>query len=630
MSESIESIKYLIKKSAEFIRTENSFNWSSNSGEKPHFPMILFFNKSFPEDDINEIKDEMVRLWSYSTDKELYYKYNADNASFCFKTSQSDKFDLSVENISEAMNNTAKEEAFQSGHTEISKWYTFNIVESKKEDTAEMLKSDCCLSKVLTKGDSVIDRESLINVLIVFLEDPPYGNYPNITEKIKYLSGTDLYSSYNYETVIIFSDKKNNKQLIMRDEIIRLISDILVTINHDDENFKDRHNNYFKPVLGTDSFLYLVSYISLEKPIKKILYKIAGILLKTAIDNANTDDNKESTVSEIKGSINNIQYSNVHNSLFLDSLPLNRSLDGVITGKKYSEVSPILADSLIVDIISEQLVNSEDLDEYVPDLIQKIGNRYSLNNLKNGSTELKGVLKEVEQVCLNEPSNDLVLTDYFSQKVNQKLKRRIINLLNQKINNNEISENAKKTIDSLKELSEELNKEFISTDFDFSQYETIAHNYINNNSEEIKKISAIGNGKCDILDQMFKCIKTIVENNDLFRLSFIRENETIAGENNGTCINVSEMIKEQKLDKRKADGFELNNVCFTIAGSKVKESSLEVYFLKTKETTGRDTGLYTFLKRENDEFGDKIQYINTRLEDGIRVLTLYKVNPNDL
>ena len=148
---------------------------------RPHYPLMVLFNKGFSQVATEHIYSRTERIWSTSARHELFYKYEFDGDSnvlfkSCLETDTENEScrDLTAEDIGAEINKVTGKENI---HEDLTKWIVINVIDTSCYENADGFKNDYNLFNAV--------REMLPNsrvILLVLLHDEKTGGDDTASE----------------------------------------------------------------------------------------------------------------------------------------------------------------------------------------------------------------------------------------------------------------------------------------------------------------------------------------------------------------------------------------------------------------------------------------------------------------
>lgn len=259
----------------------------NNVGNRPHYPVFVSFYDSKIKNCLAFINN-LQNTWSSQICKNLlFYRYVINDSRLKFFDVRTDTC-VSTEQVYEHISESARTRDVVFARRD--KWCTYNILDTS-EMTFEQFEQGY---SSLSAFEEVVD-ERIQSMIVVIIRD----GRSQERKKINYQIRNFLMRESIYDSVIIVSNRARGGLEVESEELYKIVSNLILLSNNDavtpidDEYYIERTTKLYcrKPLL--------VSYNSLCKPIKDILYCMIDKLFEEVNDKISYHYSNSLTPQEI-------------------------------------------------------------------------------------------------------------------------------------------------------------------------------------------------------------------------------------------------------------------------------------------------------------------------------------------
>ncbi|MGN0180182.1 MAG: hypothetical protein ACI4DY_12240 [Monoglobaceae bacterium] len=630
------NIEELISASKE--RLQDTTSISGQIGNRPEYPMAVFFNKPFTNEKKERIFTRLSRIWVQSVRHLVAFKYNCKNPDepeyYSFSNNGSDgetengvssdkcTEDAVVDCLDNAMQ---KIDAFGS----MDRWCAYNVIDTSEYSDLDEFVNDYQFIKYFQQ--KIIGNLASLSMCIVLLDDSLRKQ--EMCKQIReWLSNKD---NNLYNSTIVASNHYLSGGYCYDEDLQRVVSCALVLSNNnnvssiDDDDYRTRITTLYNG--GT----HTVSYQLFEKPNKSI----AIVIIHTILDSLEKEINGDFTFNQDYWT-KNLVSSEITKTIdicekflkdiqpdcgALEYLPLkNIPADNQnVSDLKFSTFSGYLHKDVWDDFVNEytgSLVTKKQLDTFKDELEKMVYEKFPIPAIIRLTDN--NINQIIDTLNVGRPNGDMGLNEYFKQSVYSGIRKRLYNCLKKVLK--EISESAKAVKDAIARAREDIARYEPAglKRGDFQQFVNVSDIYLNSDDgiKEKKNICRHTNKKQEFYKAIYDCLVEIVKSSPKdFEISFIDEwAKRIDSAGDEVYRSVSGELTRNKLDRILLNGH------FTI------EEEMTVYMMHTFDQEGHNpTELYKRLKSTFKD-DDKLQYFNTGNDDMLQALTFVSCNGTEL
>lgn len=613
-----EQVEQLILKTKNKLEINNQS--VKNAGNRPRYPMILFYNDAFTQEKYLSIKDRIKKIWPGSVNHLLNYRYNNDSQSgFVLKKFESE-IPVDENSVRLSMDDVQKNDNAFGG---MEKWLIYNIIDTTEiESVQEFEKQYSILNYIVNMTDDQVQ-----SMVIVLLNESSVKR--GVAKEIREF----LSRRSDYNSNIIISTRTKTNRMFDISQLYRLVSNILVLSCNDTVN-SNTTDDYVKRsnILYSNNETFTVSYVLCEKPNRKISIQINEMILDGIREYANkivfkkpgvfewkkmlAFENDEFQVAEkYMKQITLNDFIGLFQYLPMKSMPEKRDVS--IESLSYKEFcNKYYASSLenyIDNVMTPKILNSLNFGLCVSEFKEYICKNVSLYELKDLSDSITEEIFAVSALSNN--NSGISVKDYCINKIVYNIKK------------DYLYPEFKKVLKGLRENSIEVEKIIYSLYDEMSSYSVAGDSelgdiyknrvsiYLSANLEDghkwTKKICNPANSAKEILSEISNCADDIIDSNrEFFSMPYIEDWEARLGEKGDKIYNSINSTLTGNRDDH-----------IHLYGHFISKNLLNVYLLHTGNADGtQKTKLYEHISQATREEQDN-QYFNTGYDDAVEVIS---------
>lgn len=619
----MEQIKQLIKRTE--LELEKTNQSTKIVGNRPHFPMLVLFNKIFTASDYEDIQQKLSRVWFQSMRHIAFYKYSVTSSGQLGFYDAGDNSELTKEAVMDRLDQVRMaRDVFES----MKQMCVYNIVDTSDFESADEFIYHYNIRQSIK--DVVADA---CKIMLVVLLDDSSAKRTVANEIRKFLS-----EHSEYESTIIISNRTRDNVMYRMDELNRIVANLLILSNNDSiSNIDDMDYSRRVATLYNNS-TYILSYILRERPNKKIGIQISNSILDDALDNIRpieeyefSEWNKrlgiaggkltvcEDFISDLPCSVD----KKIFAYLPMRANAVEAELD--FTSMPYSKLKHYIYDEVFTGFVANYCENQLIMDADVSDCVEKfkdyVKTRFSAAELCSISSTTADRL--IDQLETGKADESLPVFAYFKDCVKNEVRKNLLYPSFKKVLL-DLKTEAEATVGHIKEVHSEYQKNIPLNAFEnlgkIYHNVTVNHFHTEQGHRDIQNIVSAGNKFDDIVERIFECFCHIIASNkELFALPFIEEWERRL-DLAGAMIfkEISEVLTGGADDMIRLYGnYPINKV-------------LKVFMLHTADANGENpTKLYQHLK-DTFESDSLVQYFNTGYDDALEAITFIECSGANL